>query len=79
MMAQKLNMEDHVTSFDLVDVQRDQERRLDPSANLFKIKKFWPLILGKDGNETTKYCYFMVVPKRGTSAIVQKKYRKAIS
>ena len=55
------------------------ERRLDPKANLFKIKKFWPLILGKDGNETTKYCYFMVVPKRGTSSIVQKKYRSAIS
>merc|ERR1712100_468767 len=78
MMAEKLNMSAHVNSFDLVDVQRDQERRLDPKANLFKIKKFWPLILGKDGNETTKHCYFMVVPKRGTSAIVQKKYRKAI-
>ena len=55
------------------------ERRLDPAANLFKIKKFWPLILGKNGNETEKHCYFMVVPKRGTSEAVQRQYRKAIS
>jgi len=80
MMADKLAMSEHHTSFDLVDVQKDVERRLDPSANLFKIKKFWPLILGKKGeNETNKHCYFMVVPKRGTSSAVQKLYRKAIS
>merc|ERR1712137_801016 len=79
MMADKLNLSEHYNSFDLVDVQRDQERRLDPQANLFKIKKFWPLILGKAGNETNKFCYFMVVPKRGTSSTVQKLYRKAIS
>merc|ERR1712137_276032 len=74
MVADKLNLSAHSNSFDLVDVQRDQERRLDPQANLFKIKKFWPLILGKAGNETNKFCYFMVVPKRGTSSTVQKLY-----
>merc|ERR1712137_994458 len=79
MVADKLNLSAHSNSFDLVDVQRDQERRLDPQANLFKIKKFWPLILGKAGNETNKFCYFMAVPKRGTSSTVQKLYRKAIS
>jgi len=78
MMAGKLNLEEHSNSFDLLDVQRDKSRRLDPTANVLKLKGQWPLILGKKGNETEKYCKFVVVPKRGTSEAVQKLYRRAM-
>lgn len=78
MMAAKLNLEEHSNSFDLLDVQRDKSRRLDPTANVMKLKSQWPLILGKKGNETEKYCKFVVVPKRGTSEAVQKLYRRAM-
>eukprot|EP01104_Vermistella_antarctica_P010786 TRINITY_DN2912_c0_g1_i1.p1 TRINITY_DN2912_c0_g1~~TRINITY_DN2912_c0_g1_i1.p1 ORF type:complete len:634 (-),score=157.98 TRINITY_DN2912_c0_g1_i1:79-1980(-) len=78
MIAEKLGMEEYAYTLDLIDSQKGTERRMDPTANVYRAKENWPLILGKSGNETEQHCKFVVVPKRGTTEKVQMMYRKAM-
>jgi hypothetical protein len=73
--AEKIGMGEFATSLDLVDCVKEAERRLDPSQNVLRIKKSWPVILGA---ETQVYCKFMVTPRRGASEAVNARYRAAM-
>mmetsp|Transcript_49822 Transcript_49822/g.125253 ORF Transcript_49822/g.125253 Transcript_49822/m.125253 type:complete len:546 (+) Transcript_49822:188-1825(+) len=78
MMAEKLGLQKYAYAFDLIDSVKGNERRVDPSANVFRIKKSWPTILGKTGNETEKHCKLIVAPKRGASEEISMLYRNAM-
>jgi hypothetical protein len=77
-MADKLNMSKFANYFDVIEIQRGQEKRLEPNTNILQARKKWPLILGPSGNETEQQCKFAVVPKRGTPENITMMYRDAI-
>lgn len=77
-IADKLNMSKFSAYLDVLEIQRGQERVLEPSANMLLVKKRWPLILGATGNETELQCRFAVIPKRGSPEQVTMLYRAAM-
>ena len=78
MMAEKLGLEKYAHEFDVVECVKGNEKRVDPGANIMRLKKEWPTILGSTGNETDKHCKLIVAPKRGSSSELQNHYRNAM-
>lgn len=71
-MAGKMNMQpsmaQHLTSY---EVKRGREKLIGPADNLYDIKRRWPMIIGKSGNETNLHCFFKIRAKAGAPAEVK--------
>lgn len=76
-MAEKMNLPpDYNTWFEMYEVIRKSERKMQRGENLFERKAKWPLIFGKTGNETHLHCHFLVRPKGGSPENVVQAYNK---
>jgi len=62
-LCEKLNLEKdaarHLVLFERV---KDRERKVKNTELIADIVKMWPTILGENGNETYKQCYFLAAP-----------------
>jgi Ankyrin repeats (3 copies)/Ras association (RalGDS/AF-6) domain len=77
MMAEKIGMEQFANALDLVDCIKGEERRLDPGANVLRVKRSWPVILSTT-DVNIEPCRFKVVPRRGCSEAASTRYRSAM-
>lgn len=78
-MAEKLGMAQFAMSLETVDCIKLNERRLDPTVNLFRVTGSWPtLISTAEDPPLEAICRLKVVPIRGSSEAVQSKYRAAM-
>lgn len=62
-LCEKLNLEkDSARHLVLFERVKDRERKVKNTELIADIVKMWPMILGENGNETYKQCYFLAAP-----------------
>jgi DNA-binding NarL/FixJ family response regulator len=76
-MSDKIGLEagQHVF-LDLVNCIKEDERRVDPDANVFAIKAQWPTIFSSQSS-SIEPCRFKVLPTKSASDAIHARYRNA--